>query len=93
MSAGYFVELAENDRRAREVLASHQMAITIVVLTAGAPIFDPGEKGGTLVIATQRSQKFEPAQPVCIRGRCLPLYSPRRAGCVGSGRVSPPAIA
>ena len=57
MSAGYLVELAENDRRAREVLADHQMALTIVVLTrhtAGAPTFDPGEKGGKLIIATDQ---------------------------------------
>jgi len=29
MSAGYFVELAGNDRRAREVLASEQISLTI----------------------------------------------------------------
>jgi len=56
MPAGYFVELAENDRRAREVLANHQMALTIVVPSAGAPMFDPGEKGGKLIFATDRPQ-------------------------------------
>ena len=59
MRAGYFVELAESDRRAREVLANHRMALTIVVLTphaARAPILDPGEKGGRLIIATERPQ-------------------------------------
>jgi DNA-binding NtrC family response regulator len=30
MPAGYFVELAETDRRAREVLADQRMALTIV---------------------------------------------------------------
>jgi DNA-binding NtrC family response regulator len=30
MPAGYFVELAETDRRAREVLADGRMALTIV---------------------------------------------------------------
>jgi DNA-binding NtrC family response regulator len=29
MSAGYSVELAESDRRAREVLADHRVALTI----------------------------------------------------------------
>jgi len=32
MPAGYFVELAESDRRAREVLANHQVALTILAL-------------------------------------------------------------
>jgi DNA-binding response OmpR family regulator len=59
MPAGYSVELAENDIRAREVLANRRMALTIVVLPshpAGAPIFDPGEKGGKLIIASERRQ-------------------------------------
>jgi predicted ATPase/DNA-binding response OmpR family regulator/class 3 adenylate cyclase len=56
VAAGYFVELAENDRRARQLLANQRMALTIVVLTARTPIFDPGEKGGKLVIATERLQ-------------------------------------
>jgi class 3 adenylate cyclase/DNA-binding response OmpR family regulator/predicted ATPase len=57
MSAGHFVELAENDRRAREVLANQRMTLTIVVLNRGAadaPMFDPGEKGGKLLIATEQ---------------------------------------
>jgi DNA-binding response OmpR family regulator len=60
ISAGHFIELAENHRRAREVLANQRMALTIVVLTAGTPVFDPGEKGGKLVIATDRSQDLSP---------------------------------
>ena len=31
VAAGYLVELAENDRRAREILANQRMALTIVV--------------------------------------------------------------
>ena len=42
MAAGYSVELADNDRQAREVLANHRVALTIVAPTAGAPMFDPG---------------------------------------------------
>jgi class 3 adenylate cyclase/DNA-binding response OmpR family regulator len=57
--AGYFVELAESERRAREVLANQQVALTIVVAAGHAtatPNFDPGENGGKLVIATKRSR-------------------------------------
>jgi DNA-binding NtrC family response regulator len=60
MPAGYSVELAENDRRAREVLTNNRIALTIVVLTAAAPMFDPGEKGGKLIIATERPQDLSP---------------------------------
>jgi DNA-binding response OmpR family regulator/class 3 adenylate cyclase len=59
MPAGYLVELAESDRRAREVLADRRMALTIVAATpdaAGAPTFDPGEKGGKLIIVRDRPQ-------------------------------------
>jgi class 3 adenylate cyclase/predicted ATPase len=60
MAAGYFVELAENDRRARQLLANERVALTIVVPNAGTPIFDPGEKGGKLVIAADRLQDPSP---------------------------------
>ena len=60
MTAGYLVELAENDRRAREVLATHRIALTILVVTrhADGPTFDPGEKGGKLIIATEPPQEL-----------------------------------
>src|SRR6266478_2007757 len=61
MPAGYFVELAATDRRAREVLANQRMALTIVAPSAGVPIFDPGEKGGKLIVAIERSQ--DPGRP------------------------------
>src|SRR5262252_2392086 len=60
VAAGYFVELAEKDRRARQLLATQRMALTIVEHNPGAPIFDPGEKGGKLVIVTDRSQDLSP---------------------------------
>jgi len=60
MPAGYSVELAGNDRRAREVLAREQISLTIVEHTPGARIFDPGEKGGKLIIVTESSQKPSP---------------------------------
>jgi DNA-binding NtrC family response regulator len=41
MSAGYSVELAEGKRRAREVLAGHQIALTILAGGCfGLPAFD-----------------------------------------------------
>src|SRR5215467_13962340 len=61
MPAGYFVELAETDRRAREVLAKQPMALTIVAPSAGVPMFDPGEKGGKLIVATERPH--DPGRP------------------------------
>jgi hypothetical protein len=38
MPAGFFVELAENDRRAREVLASEQISLTIASTEASHPV-------------------------------------------------------
>ena len=60
MPAGYLVELAENDRRARQLLANQRMALTIMVPSAGVSLFDPGEKSGKLIIATERSQDLGP---------------------------------
>ena len=43
MPAGYSVELAESGRRAREVLAAHPVALTILVRDrSGAPALKPG---------------------------------------------------
>ena len=38
MPAGYSVELAGNDRRAREVLASEQISLTIASTEASHPV-------------------------------------------------------
>jgi len=57
MSAGYSVELAENDRRAREVLAAHSVALTIL---AGSrcrmPAFDLDGNSGKRIIVTEPSR-------------------------------------
>ena len=58
VAAGYFVELAEKDRRARQLLATQRMALTLVVLTAGTPISEPGERGGKLIIAAEPGQEL-----------------------------------
>jgi class 3 adenylate cyclase len=76
MSAGYSVELAESDTRAREVLANHRVAITIMAasgLGTGAA-FDPGEKGGKLVILTEPQRDIGlPARSVLRADACLTL--------------------
>jgi two-component system phosphate regulon response regulator OmpR len=56
MPAGYFVELAESDRRAREVLANHQVALTILAAPHGAEaaMFDLSENASKLIIVTER---------------------------------------
>ena len=48
------MERAETDRRAREILSNQRVALTIVALSTGVPIFDPGEKGGKLIVAIER---------------------------------------
>src|SRR5215470_12915544 len=74
--AGYFVELAETDKRAREVLANQRMALTIVAPSAGVPMFDPGEKGGKLIVAADRPHdpgRLSRSVPVADAYLSLPL--------------------
>src|SRR6516225_10678785 len=79
MPAGYFVELAESDRRAREVLANNRVALTIVVVTrhaGAASIFDPGENGGKLIIATEQPRdlgRLTRSAPVADAYLSIPL--------------------
>ena len=72
MPAGYLVELAENDRRARQLLANQRMALTIMVPSAGVSLFDPGEKSGKLIIATERSQ--DRVRTVGLRPRRMRIF-------------------
>jgi TolB-like protein/DNA-binding response OmpR family regulator len=76
MPAGYFVELAETDKRARAVLADGRMALTIVAPSAGIPMFDPGEKAGKLIIATEQPHdpgRFSRSAPVADAYLSIPL--------------------
>jgi DNA-binding response OmpR family regulator len=76
MPAGYFVELAETERRAREVLADQRMALTIVAPSAGVPMFDPGEKGGKLIIASEQPHdpgRLSRSAPVADAYLSIPL--------------------
>ena len=58
MSAGYSVELAEGERRAREVLANHRIALSIVAGgRSGAPALDLDGSRGKRIVVTERSQE------------------------------------
>jgi TolB-like protein len=62
ISAGYSVELAEGERRAREVLAHHQIALTILARSrSGAPAFTLDRSCGKRIVVTEPSQ--ETARP------------------------------
>jgi adenylate cyclase len=67
MSAGYSVELAEDERRAREVLAHHPIALTILARgRPGAPAFDlDGSCGKRIVVS-------EPAHDMARLERSMP---------------------
>ncbi len=77
MPAGYIVELAENDKRAREVLANHRVGLAILVSDRfGAPAFDLRESGGKLIVVTEQSQgrgPFRSSMPPADGYVSLPL--------------------
>jgi adenylate cyclase len=57
MSAGYSVELAEGEKRAREVLAHHQVALTILARDrSGALALKPEQNCGKWMVVTEPSQ-------------------------------------
>src|SRR5262249_52310679 len=92
MPAGYSVELAENDRRAREILADRRVALTFVVARtrdgAGASIFDPGENGGRLIIASERPEepgRLTRSAPAADAYLSLPLDEQEVLACVEAG--------
>jgi adenylate cyclase len=59
MSAGYSVELAEGERRAREVLAHHRIALTILARgRSGAPAFNLDGNCGTRIVVTEPLQEM-----------------------------------
>jgi DNA-binding response OmpR family regulator/class 3 adenylate cyclase len=54
MSDGYIVELAENERHAREVLGDHRVALTILLRGhTGAPAFDLANGHGKLILVSE----------------------------------------
>jgi DNA-binding response OmpR family regulator len=79
MPAGYTVELAESGRRAREVIANHKVALTILVLdgcSGSALVRDLGKGRGKLIVVTKPPldlsaiNQFAPAADACLS---LPL--------------------
>jgi DNA-binding NtrC family response regulator len=59
MSAGYSVELAEGERRAREVLADHRVALTILAGgRSAAPAFDLDGSCGKRIVVSEPVNRF-----------------------------------
>ena len=77
MSAGYSVELAEGERRAREVLADHPVALTIVAgRGSGAPADDlDGSRGKRIVVIESSQDAVRPGgvAPAADGSRLIPL--------------------
>ncbi len=88
MPAGYIVELAESDKRAREVLANHRVALAILVSGRfRAPAFELRESGVKLIVVTERSQgrgPFGSPVPAADGYVSLPLDEQEVLACVKS---------
>jgi class 3 adenylate cyclase/predicted ATPase len=67
MSAGYSVELAEGERRARQVLAHHRIALTILARgRSGALALNPDHNCGKWIVVSEPSQdtvQWGPSSP------------------------------
>ena len=62
MSAGYIVELAESERRAREVFANHKVALTLLAPSrSGGPVLDLADTGGKLIVVAEQPHDRAPA--------------------------------
>ena len=62
MSAGYIVELAESERRAREVFANHKVALTLLAPgRSGGPELDLADTGGKLIVVAEQPHDRAPA--------------------------------
>src|SRR5260370_39948659 len=88
MPAGYIVELAESDKRAREVLANHRVALAILVSgRVRAPACELRESGVKLIVVTERSQgrgPFGSPVPAADGYVSLPLDEQEVLACVKS---------
>src|SRR5262249_1371882 len=66
MSAGYSVELADSEKRARQVLLEHRIALTILARSrSGALALNPDQSCGKWMVVAEPSQDMP-------RGRCAP---------------------
>jgi adenylate cyclase len=70
MSAGYSVELAEGERRAREVLARHRVALTILARgRSDSPTLDPDQNCAKWIVVTEPPQDaMQPARSAAADG-------------------------
>ena len=94
MSAGYSVELAENDRRAREVLADHSIALTILAGSrSGAAAFGLDGSCGKRIVVTEQSYDAAPLGPTAAAANgCLSIPLDEQAVLAGVRSVlQPPA--
>ena len=94
MSAGYSVELAENDRRAREVLADHSIALTILAGSrSGAAAFGLDGSCGKRIVVTEQSYDAAPLGPTASAANgCLSIPLDEQAVLAGVRSVlQPPA--
>jgi TolB-like protein len=85
MSAGYSVELAEGERRAREVLADQRVALTILAGgRSGAPAFDLDGSCGKRIFVTEPSQDaLRPDRSAPAADGSLPIPLDRQAVLAG----------
>jgi adenylate cyclase len=94
MSAGYSVELAENDRRAREVLTDHSIALTILAGgRSGASAFGLEGSCGKRIVVTEQSYDTAPLGPTASAANgCLSIPLDEQAVLAGVRSVlEPPA--
>ena len=85
MSAGYSVELAEGERRAREVLAHHRIALTILARGRwSAPALDlDGSCGKRIVVAEPVCEMARPERSMPSADGSLPIPLDEQAVLAG----------
>ena len=85
MSAGYSVELAEGERRAREVLAHHRIALTILARgRSGTTALDPDQNCSKCIVVSEPSQDAgQPGRSTAATDRSLSIPLDKQAVLTG----------
>ena len=85
MSAGYSVELAEGERRAREVLAHHRIALTILARgRSGTTALDPDQNCSKWIVVSEPSQDAgQPGRSTAATDRSLSIPLDKQAVLTG----------
>src|SRR6516225_4816347 len=85
MSAGYSVELAESERRAREVLAHHRIALTILARgRSGTTALDPDQNCSKWIVVSEPSQDAgQPGRSTAATDRSLSIPLDKQAVLTG----------